>query len=274
MSDLLTRSLIPSVLNTRPRRVRYLGRTGWLIWGARLFILPHTLVGLVLIGVVILGPFWAMHGVDRTAKVVDASVRRSSDSKKRNTYELTYVHAPFGIERRETESVPLAEFSRVVGTTDGTLPPQGPERPAYKDVRVRGWGNPPFYYEQIVGPEESPWEYYLGPALMCVFWNALLFAFVRPIFYTPWRMRHIYRHGDVDPGLVTNKWEGGGKSPSYWISYEFRVDGKGHTVSGKTQARDQAAYDALMIGQPVAVLHPPGKAKPSAVYEVGLYTCD
>ena len=273
MSDLISRAHIPSILNTNPRRVRYVGKTGWLIWLGRLFILPHTLVGLALIGVVILGPFWAMYGVDRTAKVVDIAVQRGRDSKERNTYYLTYVHSPFGTERRNSQSVPLEEFSRVVGTTDGSMPVQGVES-EYKDVRVRGWGTPPFYYEQIVGPTESPWEYYIGPAIMCVFWNGLLFVFAKSIWWAPRRMKRIYRSGDVDPGIITQKWEGNSKSTSFYARYDFRVDGKGETISDKIEVRDKATYDALMLGQPVSVLHPPGSGKVSSVYELGHYTCE
>ena len=272
MSDLISRASIPSVLNAKPRRIRYVGKTGLLVWLGRLFILPHTLVGLGLISVVILGPFWAMYGVDRTAKVVDISVQRGRDSKERNTYYLTYVHSPFGTERRKTQSVPLEEFSRVVGTTDGSMPVQNLES-SYKDVRVRGWGNPPLYYEQIVGPTESPWEYYIGPAVMCVFWNALLVVFIKPIYYTPWRLRQVYRTGDADPGVITNRWDGD-KGTAGWIRYEFRAGGTGETVSAKIAVRDKATYDATAIGQTVTVLHPPGKAKPSVAYDVGPYVCE
>src|SRR5436190_17123604 len=71
-------------------------------WFARLFIVPHFLVGIGLIGVLILTLAWAAFGHDVQGVIDDA--RQTTNSKGKPIYQIEFHYADRGHEKSDTLS--------------------------------------------------------------------------------------------------------------------------------------------------------------------------
>lgn len=266
MQDQLGRSHIPSALNQSPRRVKAIGAGNVImLWVVRLAFSPFLLVGLYLLAGTIIGPFWVMKGINHPAAVVEA---QAAGSGKKAKYYVTADYTLNGQTRRIEDTVPEREFQRITAPNAMAL-----ERTAYQPVLVRAWGNPPLVIERFMEPDESPWNQYAAIAIMCLFWNGILAAIYKAMFFKPWQIKRLYRNGQATPGLITGKDITTRKGTNYhWVHYAFTVDGQSH--SGTMEVRDKETYESIIVGQPATILHRPGKAKPSAVYEFGYFKCE
>lgn len=267
MHDQLGRSHIPSILNLKPRRVVTVGAGNVImLWLARLAFLPFVLVGLYLLAGMVIGPMWVLKGVNHTARVVEL---QSSGSGKKAKFYVTAEYTLDGQKRRLEDTVPQREFNRIIGP----LNTMEVERPAYQDVLVRTWGQPPFVIERFMEPGESPWNQYAAIAIMCVCWNGILLGIYRAMFFKPWQIKRLYRDGEASPCVITGKEITRRKGSSYyWVDYTFQIDGQSHTA--RMAVRDRETFESINVGQPATVLHWPGQAKSSAVYEFGWYRCE
>jgi hypothetical protein len=261
------RSHIPSVLNHTPRRVKTIGAGNVImIWVVRLAFTPFMLVGLYLLAGAILGPFWVLNGVNHIATVVDL---QSAGSGKQAKFYVTAEYTLDDQKRRLEDTVPEREFNRIIGPANV----MAVERPAYQTVFVRAWGQPPLVIERFMEPDETPWNQYFAIAIMCLIWNAILLGIYRAMFLKPWQTKRLYRRGQASPCVITGKDVTTRKGTnSYWVYYDFQLNGQPHSAT--MEVRDKDAYDSILIGQPATVLHWPGKAKPSAVYEFGYFRCE
>lgn len=257
---------IPAALLSRPRRIRA-KRLGMGLWFIRLFILPHTIVGLGALGAVVGFPIWYAFGTIHVAQVT-ATRTYSSHGKNGTThhFEVTYTYNLEGHPRIGTADVDEQAFNEINGGRQPMI-----EKPKYGTVTMRGLGIPPLYYDAPVRSSGSFWPTWGFLVLWASFWNGVLSVFWWMLWIRPWQVRRLYRNGRVGFGVVRDKREKSGKSTTYYIKYEFRTEDGLHDVRENTV--EAAEYHRATIGENVVVLHRDGKTKPSVLYEYGGYTC-
>jgi len=187
--------------------------------------------------------------------------------KTSDHFEITYTYPLHGQTRTATSDVEEETFTHLGATREPKL-----EIPKYGSLTVRGLGWPPAYYDSVIEPGVSLWPQWFGILFFALFWNGILSVFLYGAYVVPWRMRRLYRTGQVGFGAITHKGTTTGKNRSNYVEYDF-FTATGQPGHGKTQVYNQKAFDAAQVRQNVIVLHPAGKVKPSVLYEFGGYRC-
>src|SRR4051812_6039602 len=113
----------------RAVRARFPG-AGCALWFPRLFILPHTVIGLWMIGHFSVVLLWLVAGSNVTGRIVDA--KESTSSKGRKYYEIAYdVPMRGGGSIRKTEGASQGFYESLPRSV------RAHEAGASADVRVR-----------------------------------------------------------------------------------------------------------------------------------------
>src|SRR5436853_5751233 len=79
------------------------------LWGLRLFILPHTFVGLFLIGQVLLTILWLIAGDDMTGRIT----RAWTEQHKGTNYYVGYRYKIGPVEHHEQASVSSSVYDQI-----------------------------------------------------------------------------------------------------------------------------------------------------------------
>ena len=231
-------------------------------WFFRLFLLPHTLAGIIGLFAVPFLFLWAIAGTVVQAEIVDKRtgmrhVGKNNRVEKRY-WEYVYSYTFAGEEYRKSGAFGPAEFNAMP-----TEPSQIAALHRVVPVRVFGIGR----YHYADRASENPWKTVGLAVLFVAFWNTVVGLFFYGIWIAPFRERQLVANGLVRPGRVVEILSGN-KGTSR-IVYEYQADGRPfrHQVSGINNAR-LAAHPA---GSPVTVLAYPFNEKRSLIYELGNY---
>jgi hypothetical protein len=249
---------IPPALHAHYRAVRMRPGQGCSIWFIRLFLLPHTLVGLFFLLAMPASILWAVFGADHAAAV---DRLWTTTSKNRTRYHAAYVYdlSPGRVRRGED-------------TIDADLYQQL-QRAAQKSrtLRVHALGDPPLFHNAVVRGPADVWKHVGSIWLFGLFWNGVMSIFVYFIYYVPWRLRRLYHSGTATIGQVISKRVSRGKSTSYFVRYRFDA-GEGAPRESETST-DRKRYEAIQHGAPVIILYDPARPRRNVAYDYGLYYC-
>jgi hypothetical protein len=139
-------------------------------------------------------------------------------------------------------------------------------------VRSIGW-SPPVFYEGVVDGSGGAWGTVGFVWLFGSFWNGVLSVFVYAIYYSPWRVRRLYRSGTPVIGRVIGKrFSRASKSIRHYVRYAYQTL-EGQALEGEVGVGVKE-HDSVAAGSPVTVLYDPRKAKRSVVYELGPHVCE
>jgi hypothetical protein len=207
----------------------------------RLFILPHTIMGvflLLLIPVRLYVHYW---GTPVTATIDTFEAR---PSKKGGDYY--YIHYHYVLNGRRHEGTETRNLRPAVGQTF-----------AGRAAELNGHAtiDPPTLRAGDILPLVG----------IAIFWNGVLWAFLYIAWVAPIRQRRLARYGEATGGVVTGKQARRGKGTTYSVSYEFEVDG--HKLRGKFDVTS-AAYGRAHQGMPITVLFDPSRPKRSLPHEL------
>lgn len=155
------------------------------LWAARLFALPHTLVGLYLLLMMIVGPLWVVAGRDTQRPV--ARVWEECTRKGNWICKLSVRDEASGEEKGERQ-IPRAEFDRVLRAIEAS-----PEAPVTVAVRRLGIGK--LAFERPVLEGESGWGQIAFYWPFGLFWNAILSVFIYSFYWAPFREWRLRRRG-------------------------------------------------------------------------------
>ena len=249
----------PELDQPLPRPVRRRGglMAGCGLWFLRIFILPHTLVG---VGVLVAAPAYSFLtlGVWLLGEEVQGRVVRTthSQNKKKNTttYTLHYVFTVDG-----------TEYSGQTGVS-------AQEQAMYKEgtpVPLRVLTVLPHYGHWPLVGNYSPLGQVGGLWFMALFWNGILSIFLWMAYYRPWYHWHLVRNGTPTSGLVREtKTHHGKGGPSYTVRYEYAVligEVSDNLLTGSVNTH-RAIGTAFMIGDVLTILYDPAKPKRSVPY--------
>ncbi len=254
---------MPKELERRPPRPvrRREGTLGCGIVFGRLFILPHVIVGLFLLLVMFPATIAAVFfGEVHDGRVVKTWT--TTGKKGSVTYRMKYSYDAGGQERTGDRTVSKTEYQQLSGWSEGQW--SGP-------LKVHTTSVMGHYFDQVVLPDESPWEPVGLSLVMALLWNGIVFIFVYLLWIAPWREKRLYRWGTPVPGRIFGKHTTRGKTTSYYLDYEFVQPGFG--LRKKKQGVTSERYYAAREGEMVTVLCYPNRKGPTVVYEYGDFEC-
>lgn len=239
-----------------PRTVR--GKLGSGIWFGRIFIIPHTLIGIGILIYWIFTALWVFFGSDISGSVIKAEIRYSS--KHGDKYELTYQFIAGGKMKYRTDSVSYAFYQRYLS-------------------RDKDEDFPVTVHYLSIGPLEksamreggSLWSGYLGLTVILLFWNVVVSIITYQLWVKPLQSRFLYINGQATNGTVISKRSYKGKSTAYYVTYSFQDPYSGKEFEREMAVWRSADWQRAVQGQSVTVLFSRNNPKRSTVYEFGGY---
>lgn len=241
----------PKRLPPPPRKVRKARGAGMRGMGcARVFILPHLLVGIGFLCYMLLTLGWALLGWDVQGSVMRKWEDSDSDS---TSYHVEYTFVVGDRVIRDTAQVGAEFYSKLPERFDI-------DRPEVR-MPVRVFGAMGRYYTNLLSPKWGPWSTVGFAWMFGLFWNSIVGVFVIFLYVYPVLIRWLIAHGAAVEGRILGKSvDSSGDSTTYRIEYVFSPDGK-ETVKGKYQIFTKEEYDAVKESSPVTVIYWPGKPK-------------
>jgi hypothetical protein len=258
---------LPPELTAHYRRVRRRAGVGGWVFAAflRIFILPHTLVGIGLLFAMPASILWAVAGHDHVGAVERLWV---TTHKRTQSYHVEYVYdlpadGPLAGPRRCSQTT----VNRSVYDTLNSLPR------GQRTVHVRALGVPPLFYDDVIDGRGGAWRVVGFTWLFGTFWCGIVSLFAYAIYVSPWLTRRLYRSGTAVRGTIASKRMTYGKTVTRLVTFRFQTpDGRTHTGE-MACAGSVAEWDAAGAGDPVTVLYDPRRPKRSIAYEFGPYRC-
>jgi len=236
-----------------PRKV--LGGPGVGVWVMRVFMLPHTVVGIGLIGALLVTALACLYGTDTTGYVTST---RTGSSKGHATYTVEYRYdgAAPGLTG-ETSVTPAIYAS--LKRTKGAAP---------AEVQVSHYELGPIHVSELAVVETLSSR--LGfLSVFAAIWNASIGIFLWALYVVPYRDKQLVRLGARTPGKVTAKRTSRGRNTSYYVSYGYET-ASGELVEQEMGTRSEL-WSQLEEGAAVTVLYWPDRPKRSVAYELCNY---
>lgn len=245
----------PELLGPLPRTVRLKKRrTG--LGCIRIFIMPHTLVGIGMIAYALFLAAMLLFGEEVPGRVVDS--HQGTDDDGDPAYTLVYTYRVGGTEYRGSSSVSRETFTRV---SDGGV------------VRVVAFPLTPGVGSSIAG-EPGGGGILLFVVVFAVFWNSILSVFLWQIYVLPHLHRQLFRSGSPVTGTVTKKEVARRKGrESHVVHYQYAAGGETSApslMSGKMVVPKEE-FGRLAEGDQLTVLYAPRRPSRSLLYRCGEY---
>ncbi len=261
---MITHQFEPELNLPTPRQVRYRNgfATGCGMWSIRLFLLPHTIVGIGALCVALwsTGVYVAvgLFGTNYEGRIVKKDESRSSKGVKH--YYMKYT---FTVDRQPySEDVPVSQ-ERFAEIHEGDA------------ITVRALESAPDTGQWPRIPGHWPIQELGGKWFFALFWNGVMSIFVWQMYVVPYRQCGLVRWGQPTEGIIRNKTKQVNKgTKSYRLTYEFAApaaDGsKGQVLTGKMTTTLTEAANAHE-GQLVTVLYHPDKPWRNTLYAYSCY---
>lgn len=233
-------------LGLPPRQIRSRKHAGFIgLIFVRLFILPHTLLGLGLLLLLLSKFTLAIFGQQSEARVLKKTTQ--AGSKGGATYKVAYsfthnvteysgnsqIDQAIYQQLRESRSIPIVYLSFL---------------PQY----VSDYREPGHFFPANTG----------SFFLIAIFWNGVVGVFIYVLYIDPWRRKQLIRHGTAAMGRIEamSIQRGSKGAARYMVNYSYEVENQRHEASIST-TREQ--YEAHQIGESVAITYDPVKPKRS-----------
>ncbi len=248
----------PTRLPPPPRRVH--GQSGCLFWFLRLFILPHTIAGVFILGQFLMAVLIAAFGTDTMAVVTEAHT--SKTSKGGTMYNLSYRFEGGGRTWTNSDTVGATTYTQVTR-------PQEREG-ARGSVQVKYLVAGPVHYH-LLTENNPPWSQAGEKLFFALFWNGIVSIFVYLFWIAPIRMRLLVRRGEVARGTVVGTRIKTGKSTTYYVKFRFKVAETSEEVEKEMTVPAQEMYEYAHAGLVVTVIYDPRKPRRALAYELSGY---
>jgi hypothetical protein len=250
----------PELAQPPPRRI--CGRGGRGDGCLRVFILPHTIVGMgLLVGAVTRTLIWLavlLFGTEIQGQVVRKTESRGS--KGHWFYSVEYTFRLDGVDYTDRVSLGEADYAAV---KEGQV----------VDVRAVKWMPERGHWPQLRGYWPL-WE--VGILwFAALFWNGILSVFLWQAYGRPWFQRRLVCHGLVTTGVVRDVRFGRNRGTPCWkIRYEYACapddEESGRLYTGSVKATGPEAA-AVRAGDILTVLYDPQRPSWSVPYWLAAY---
>jgi hypothetical protein len=245
--------LEPELLAMPPRTPRRREGHGRLFTFLHLFLLPHTVVGLGIIGSFVLGVLHLAFGRELDARVVN--VEKMTSKKGGTSYRLHFTY--------ELDGRPCTGSQGIAAGLVGKYTPTAP-------VRIKAYALGPFDRADLAGTEgDSSLALLLFAAL---FWNGLMLVFHWSLTLRPLVWRRLVAMGTPVTGRIVHKRVMRGKNVRYVVRYDYEPD----AAARRTREMPvlPADYESVEEGAPATVLYDPEHPGLSVVYRLGPYQAE
>jgi hypothetical protein len=237
-----------------PRKVRYRNKSGCLgIWGIRLFILPHTLVGL---GVALMFLFKISLGLFGSR--VDG--RFESEANKLNSKGKSFVllkYSFFANQERHIAEVEVSESRNRMLKEKAFLPI------VYLSIL-------PSKTSQIMEPDKIfPPDTWMAGGF-ALFWNSILSVFVYAIYISPYRKKRLLMYGVETSGQVTtcSSYRGSKGGTRYSVAYFYMVDGVKYEDAENVY---KSQFENTHEGMTLRIIYDPTKPQRSTAVQLSYW---
>lgn len=250
-----------NLLPPPPRVVRYRSWGGVAgLWFVRLFILPHTVIGLAMLGKLLLSILLALAGTTSNGQIVRAWIDPGGKHGSSH-HRIAYTDATLA-NRQRTAEVSRSFYASlpIEAINSGSLTP---------GIPVRTFELGMIDLATVITDQFLPGGLELEWFFVAIFWNGLLSVFVYMAYIYPVRLRRVYRSGVETRGVVDSKLISRGKRTSYRIECVFQsADGQPRRTA---ETVSKEVFESVTQGQSVRILYLPAAPKRAAVYDLGLY---
>lgn len=233
-----------------PRATRRKMSYGAGLWFGRLFIVPHTLVGVGLALYVLARVFVQLAGTPIVAVVDRASTTLSR--KGRTVYNIDYHY--------------VVDGQRVDGSKSATAISYPTEQPGARlPGRVAEFAGHPLLVLDHGGVGDT--AMLIGAV---IFWNGILSVFLFQFWVAPAIRRRLVESGSAAEGTLIDLTRSSGRGVTYRITYEFVPAGQRTAITAK-QAVERSDYEWGRAGQPTIVFYRADAPQKSTPYEFSGY---
>jgi hypothetical protein len=220
---------------------------------ARLFLLPHMLVGIGALLFVIGEPVLLLFTPAMPAVVTKLSTH--TGSKGRITYRMDFDYSPTltgGWAAHDQETITREEYESLHGGDRVMVHAAQVGRFRYVTLS-RSFGN----YARN--------RFFIW--IWAIFWNGFMSFVVYPMWVRPIRYGQLVRIGRPVPGKITSRYVTRNKSTTYHVKYEFTTSDISREQRQGEMTITRAQYDAITDGGVVTVLYDPDRPAHHVVYE-------
>lgn len=239
----------------------------------RVFVLPHTLIGLYMVWMIIRTVALPLSGEEVLARVT--RVWSEPGGKGGTRYKASLQFDDHGVVRTDTTSITeprFRELQRAFAAASGPERAEGPDVPPESDwqpaaVRYIRLG-PLTRAELTDGSHRDDFGGLVCLVPWAMFWNTAVAVFWHQLYVVPARQRRLVRRGRPARGRVTDKTVKG--RSTYRVAYVFETEA-GRAAAGAFEV-SPAVWNGAKPGDEVTVLHYAGRDSPSLVYEYCEYT--
>jgi hypothetical protein len=241
-------------LAVTPREVRF---HAWWLWLIRLFIMPHMLIGIGIIGWFLICVCWLVAGRNVPGTITRAWEEHGK--KGTTTYLVEYQYADGNTPQTGRTSVDAQMYQRVRPLVG---PSAGAERADETRIQVRVISVGNLRHAAVVNSAGSYAAEVLPPLLMGLFWNGVLSAFFYAVWMVPYQHKALAVYGRATLGEVTGITTGKGAKAIY--SFKTLT---GEHITGSTGL---GARPKLKRG-PAIVLYDETRPKRNVLLEAAAY---
>jgi Protein of unknown function (DUF3592) len=253
-----TSNLEPELDQPFPRRMRAREGCGYGcgLWFFRLFMMPHTIIGVWILFKAI-SAIVMTSGVMLAGQDVDGKIVRKVETqgKKGPYYSADYIYVVERVQYEATVSLDANQYAALREGQAITVKVYAP------GVDFGHWPGVPGY---------SAFGAIGGTVFAALFWNAIMSVFVYMLYVRPWRLRQLVRWGWPTEGIVRHVHRYMNKGTKMvQVRYEYVVPPdavqSGGVFTGKTSGTGPAA-EAFHVGSIVTVLYDPRRPKRNLLY--------
>jgi hypothetical protein len=233
--------------------VRFRGGRGPRVFGVRVFMLPHLLIGVGALVLVIGEPLWLFGTPPITATVT--SLRMSSE-RGRTRHQINYIYHWQGQTISDRSTVSEATYQRLLKDR------------AIHVHAVSFWGHQ--FSELDVTPGQfAASRWFLWPWVLV--WDGMLWLVLRQ----PILAKRLVSQGQPVVGKILDKKTYRGKTASFVVKYQYtpQSGGAANPVE-RTMSVSRAAYDLAEIGKEITVVCDPNRPLRATIYEYGDYVAE
>ena len=256
-------SIPPTPLPPPPRRVHGIFAYMRDLWIGRLFSMVFIPFGVGMIGYWILLWLWLFYGWDVPGKVIGSQIAHGGRGGTR--YELRYQYQIEAHAQIESESVTHEIYNRFSDLEN--------IRHLQNDVTVHYFSLDPFHHAQLSDTDFPSF----GQGFLTLWvagFGCMSVKLIYQLWFKPFRISGLYKHGLVTTGTIIGTWAGRGKSPTYYAAYKFDDPATGQPIQSEMQIWSKAQWATAATDRAVTVLYDPRKPRRNTVYELGCYTIE
>ncbi|HEY3329941.1 MAG TPA: DUF3592 domain-containing protein [Capsulimonadaceae bacterium] len=244
----------PELLRPAPRKIRKRPGHTNAMGCVQVFIIPHMLIAVGLIGYFLMVLAILLLGTQSTGHVVATRTYWPSGKSPHQVYEATVRYMVDGREYENAEKVPASVYPTLV---EGTR------------VKVQYLAAAPDLHPILIEPQYEAYKQEGGLVVFALIWCSVMGVIGWSIYVLPVLYKRLIISGKPVIGIVTDKRAIQGKGTTYSVKYEFGTERTSYQSDSQIASKmvvNANDYYATRIGESVTVLYDERRPKINLIY--------